>query len=57
MELKVKIKNVFGNKTIYPTCDKGKLLAKFKNQKTLTENDVLMLKELGYTFTVEADEL
>jgi len=57
MELKVKIRNVFGSKTIYPICDKSKLLAKFKKQKTLTDDDVTLLKELGYTFTVESEEL
>lgn len=57
MELLVKIKNVFGNQTIYPICDKSKLLAKFKKQKTLTGDDVKLLKELGYTFTLEPDQL
>ncbi len=57
MELKVKIKNVFGNKTIYPLCEKGVLLAKFKKQTTFTDNDVSMLKELGYTFKVEVEEI
>ncbi len=57
MELKVKIKNVFGNKTIYPLCEKGKLLAAFKKQITFTPNDVEMLKELGYTFNVATEEL
>ena len=31
-------------------CEKGKLLAKFKGQKTFTENDMKLLKEIGYTF-------
>lgn len=57
MELRVKIKNVFGNKTIYPLCEKGILLAKFKKQITFTPSDVEMLKEIGYTFKVEADEI
>ena len=57
MELKVKIRNIYGNKTIYPICEKSKLLAKFKKQKTLTDDDVTLLKELGYTFTVESDQL
>ncbi len=57
MELRVKIKNVFGNKTIYPLDEKGQLLAKFKKQTTFTDNDVAMLKELGYTFKVEAEEI
>jgi len=57
MELKVKIKNVFGNKTIYPNCDRSKLLAEFKKQKTLTEEDISILRELGYSFTVESEQI
>ncbi len=57
MELKVRIKNVFGNKTIYPVCDKSKLLCVFKKQKTLTENDVDILKQLDYSFVIEPDQL
>lgn len=57
MELIVKIKNQYGNRTIYPICEKSKLLAKFKKQKTLTDDDVALLKELGYSFAVESEEL
>lgn len=57
MELKVKIKTVYGNETIYPTCEKGELLASFKGQKTFTRKDVDTLKKLGYTFIVEQQGL
>lgn len=50
MELSIEIKNVYGNPTIYPACDKSKTLAEFKCQKTFTERDVKLLKTLGYTF-------
>lgn len=53
MELTVKIKNVYGNETIYPICEKGELLASFKGQKTFTRKDIEALKQLGYVFTVQ----
>ncbi len=53
MEITIRIKNVYGNETIYPVCEKGLLLAKFKGQKTFTRKDVDALKELGYSFIIE----
>lgn len=55
MELRIKVKNVYGNETIYPVCDKGKLLAEWKGQKTFTERDIKILKKLGYTFKIASD--
>ena len=52
MELTVEIKNVYGNETIYPVCEKGQLLASFKGQKTFTRKDIDTLKKLGYSFVV-----
>lgn len=53
MELIIKIKNVYGNEAIYPVCEKGGSLAKFKGQKTFTRRDIDILKQLGYSFIVE----
>lgn len=50
MELSIEVKTVYGKETIYPRCNTSKLLAEFKGQKTLTERDLKILKEIGYTF-------
>jgi len=50
MKLLVNLRNVYGNETIYPACEKSHLLAEFKKQKTFTSLDVKLLKQLGYTF-------
>lgn len=55
MELRIKIKNIYGKETIYPVCDQAIGLAAFKGQKTFTENDIKSLKKLGYSFRIASD--
>jgi hypothetical protein len=50
--IKVKIKSVYGNETIYPLCDAGKTFAKIANTRTLTRETVEFIKQLGYSFEV-----
>ena len=57
MELKVIIKNVYGKRLIYPACDKSKLFTDLMNKKTLTDKDIIILKKLDYTITVETPTL
>ncbi len=56
-ELKVKVKNVYGNELIYPVCEQSKLFAALANTETLTQRAVATIKKLGYTFTVESQTL
>lgn len=49
----VEIKTVYGNTTIYPVCEKAKLFAKYKGQKSLTNQDIIVIKELGYRVIVQ----
>lgn len=55
MELKiiVQIKNVYGEEKIYPVCEKAHLFARLVKQKTLTHQDIKVIKELGYTIEVQ----
>lgn len=48
MKIAVKIKNVYGNPTVYPVCDNAKLFAKIANTKTLTRDTLEQIKKLGY---------
>ena len=52
MTIQVTIKNVYGNETIYPACEKSKLFARLAGHKTLTRADIETIKALGYTFEV-----
>ena len=50
MEIKLMIKNVFGNELVYPVCYQAKALAKLKGTKTFNDVDLTIIKDLGYKF-------
>lgn len=52
--IEVTIKNVFGNEKIYPACPDAEIFCKLIGQKTLTERDINLIKQLGYTVNVTA---
>ena len=51
MELEVQIKNLYGRDVIYPVCEKAQLLTRLSGNRTLTEEAIAVIKQLGYTFT------
>jgi hypothetical protein len=53
MTITIEIKNVYGNETIYPACDKSRLLARLSGHKTLTRRALEMIKALGYQIEVK----
>jgi hypothetical protein len=57
MKIQVTIKNVYGNETIYPACDKAKLFASMLGQKTLTRADISRIKQLGFEIEVITDKV
>ncbi|QEL18728.1 hypothetical protein [Limnoglobus roseus] len=54
MKITVKVREVYGNKTIYPVCDKAKLFAKMLGQKTLTHSNLCLIEQIG--FLIEAEQ-
>ena len=52
LKIKVQIKHVYGNETIYPFCEKAKIFAQMLNQRTLTRHDIQHIKQLGYAVEV-----
>lgn len=53
MTITVQIKNVYGNETIYPVCEKARLFAALAGTKTLTLVAIAQIKLLGYAITVK----
>ena len=49
MQLIVEVKNIYGVERIYAVCNNSKLITKLKQSKTLSKEDISILKELGYT--------
>ena len=48
MQLIVEVKNIYGVERIYAVCNNAKLITKLKNSKTLSKEDISILRELGY---------
>ena len=51
-EIKVSIKNVYGNELIYPECDKAKAFAKISGRKTISEDHIELIQSLGFEIKV-----
>jgi hypothetical protein len=47
MQIKVEIRNVYGNLSFYPVCDKAKLFAAIAGTKTLTATVLSNVAALG----------
>ena len=48
MQLTVEIKSVYGVERIYAVCNNSKLITKLKQSKTLSKEDISILREMGY---------
>lgn len=48
----VEIKDVYGNKSVYPVNDTARYLAQLAGTKTLTTNTLATAKNMGFTFEV-----
>ncbi len=44
----VTVENVYGRRTIRPECELSRVFCRLLKQKTLTDEDVKTIKELGY---------
>jgi len=53
MQIVIRIKDVFGKRTIYPVCDKAKLFAELAGTRTLTQMALLSIQKLGYEVKCE----
>ena len=52
MEITVSVKSVYGNEQIYPVCEQAKLFAALAGTKTLTNQSLRLIKQLGYKINV-----
>jgi hypothetical protein len=57
MKIIVEVTTSYGQERIYPKCEKGHLLAQLAGHKSLTRQDLAIIKELGYKVVVETPEL
>ena len=57
MTITVQIKNVYGNETIYPVCEKAKAFANIAGTRTLTRHVIEQVKQMGFSITVAQQAL
>jgi len=53
----VRVRDVYGTRRVYPLCPTGKLLAKLAGTETFTPQAIGLIRDLGYTFSVEQEQL
>lgn len=54
-ELIVRVVTNWGEKIVYPVCDRAQLFAEIAGTITLTENTRLCITKLGYKFKVQPE--
>ena len=53
----VRIKSVYGENKVYPVCREAETFAKLAGTKTLTMSTIKLIKDLGYTVSVQSDAI
>jgi hypothetical protein len=48
----IEVRTIYGNMIIYPVCEAAKTFAKIAGTKSLTEQTVKLIRELGYEVRV-----
>ena len=56
-EITVKIKDVWGQERIYPTCEKGKIFTQLMSCKTLNRYAIEKIKKLGFEIKVQSETI
>ena len=54
-EIKVRIRNVYGNDVVYPACERSQIFADIAGSKTLTVHTLKKIRKLGITFQLETE--
>lgn len=49
----VQIKNVYGEQKVYPVCAESEFFTKLAGTKTLTQDKINLIKQMGYIINVQ----
>ena len=55
LKIVVRVRNIYGNKTVYPVCDKAKIFAQIAGHSTLTSATLDGIRRLGYLIEVQQE--
>lgn len=53
MKITIEVKDVYGNKTVYPACKLSESFAKLAGTKTLTHAALSIIESMGYTIELK----
>lgn len=56
-EIKIKIKNVYGNDLMYPDCELSEFASSLVRKKTFDQSDIKNLKNMGFTVKLNGVEI
>lgn len=57
MKILVEVRDVYGNRTVYPVCNTARLFASLAGTKTLTGHALTLIERLGYLIEVKQKEV
>jgi len=57
LKITVRVRNIYGNKTVYPVCDKAQIFAQLAGHSTLTRATLDGIRRLGYLIEVQQEEV
>lgn len=57
MQIHIQVRQVYGNTTFYPLCEKAELFAHIAGSKTLTRKTLAYIKQLGYEIVQRHEEV
>lgn len=52
MQLTLQAKEIYGTVKLYPSCEKSALLARLAGTKTLTDDALCLIQQMGYEIQV-----
>ena len=57
LAITVRVRNVYGNRVVYPVCDKAKIFAQMAGHSTLTPATLDCIRRLGYLIEVQQETI
>jgi hypothetical protein len=53
----VRVRDVYGQRKVYPVCSDAKLFAEIAGTTTLTDNTLRRIRDLGFDIKIQQEEL
>ena len=57
LAITVRVRTIYGNRVVYPVCDKAKIFAQLAGHSTLTSATLDGIRRLGYLIEVQQERV